>query len=230
MSEEQDQLPPSKSHPKVNDSDKHPFPASTGEGYYYYSSPARTALTVVLVLVLMIGAAVLVLYLMYRPEKPQFAVMAVAVYDLNVASSALPPLVSVSMQFTLLARNPNAKTRVFYDRLTAYVTYKNHPLTMPVGMPPLTLGKHEAVTMSPVMGGVVPVEAEEEVVNGLEMDEGYGMVGLRVVLAGMLRWKAGVFWSRHRRLSVRCDVLMGLKKGLVGRVPLLATPPCKVDA
>ncbi|KAI4377007.1 hypothetical protein MLD38_014705 [Melastoma candidum] len=198
------------------------------EGYYY--GTARTMLTVVLILVLMIGAVALVLYFLYRPKEPQFAVMAAAVYDLNVTSSVFPPLVSASIQFTLLVRNPNVKTVAFYDRLTAYVTYKDQPLTRAVGMPPLTLGKHEAVTMSPVMGGGVPVEAAETVINGLEMDEEYGVVGLRVVVVGRLRWKAGVFWSRHRRLSVRCDVLMGLKKGLVGRVPLLATPPCKVDA
>lgn len=84
------------------------------------------------------------------------------------------------------------------------------------------------MAMSPVLGGgTVPVSVE--VVNGLVMDESYGVVGLRLVLFGRLRWKAGAIKTGHYDVYVKCDMLVGLKKGVVGQVPLLGNPGCKVD-
>lgn len=84
--------------------------------------------------------------------------------------------------------------------------------------------------MSPVLGGGQAVPVAVEVVNGLAVDEAYGVVGLRVVLLGRLRWKTGVVKTGHYGIYVKCDVLVGLKKGIVGQVPLLGSPVrCKVD-
>lgn len=68
-----------------------------------------------------------------------------------------------------------------------------------------------------------------EVSNGLTMDEAYGVVGMKLVFLGRLRWKAGTIKSAHYRFYGKCDVLIGLKKGVVGQVPLLGTPPCNID-
>ncbi|KAK8554590.1 hypothetical protein V6N13_093570 [Hibiscus sabdariffa] len=82
--------------------------------------------------------------------------------------------------------------------------------------------------MSPVLGsGMVPASAE--VVNGLMIDETYGVVAMKVVLLGKLRWKAGAIKTLKYGFYVRCDVWVGLKKGVAGPVPLLGAPPCKVD-
>lgn len=86
------------------------------------------------------------------------------------------------------------------------------------------------MALSPVLGGggqQVPVSAE--VVNGLVMDESYGVVSLRVVLLGRLRWKAGAIKTARYGVYVKCDIWVGLKKGFAGQVPLLTSPPCKVD-
>lgn len=94
-------------------------------------------------------------------------------------------------------------------------------------LPPLFLEKHSQVSLSPVIGGTaVPVSVE--VANGLMVDEAYGVVSLKVVFMGRLRWKAGGIKTGHYGLNVKCDVLMGLKKGVVGQVPLLGTSPCQV--
>ena len=74
---------------------------------------------------------------------------------------------------------------------------------------------------------MVPVSME--VANGLLMDEAYGVMGLRVVLLGRLKYKAGAIWSAHYGVYVKCDVLVGLKKGVAGQVPMLGSPQCDVD-
>lgn len=68
-----------------------------------------------------------------------------------------------------------------------------------------------------------------EVSNGLTVDEAYGVVGLKLIFQGRLRWKAGAIKTAHYGLYVKCDIVMGLKKGLVGQVPLLGVTPCDVD-
>ncbi|KAA8520799.1 hypothetical protein F0562_014929 [Nyssa sinensis] len=108
------------------------------------------------------------------------------------------------------------------------LTVWNQAITQPVILPPLFHEKHSTVALSPILGGG-PVPVSVEVTNGLVMDEAYGMVGLRLVLLGKMRWKAGAIRTGRYGIYVKCDVLVGLKKGFVGQVPLLQSPQCKVD-
>ncbi|EXC13664.1 hypothetical protein L484_019625 [Morus notabilis] len=189
----------------------------------------RAVCTCLTVFLLLAGVTVLVLWLVYRPHKPRFAVAGAAIYNFNVSSS-LPPQVCATMQFTIVTRNPNRRVTIYYDRLAAFVAYRNQGITPQVMLPPLVHGRRSTVAMSPVLGGGQAVPVAVEVVNGLAVDEAYGVVGLRVVLLGRLRWKTGVVKTGHYGIYVKCDVLVGLKKGVVGQVPLLGSPVgCKVD-
>lgn len=197
--------------------------------YYQTSNPYRALCTCLTVLLLLLGATALTLWLVYRPHKPQFTVAAAAIYSLNVTSP--PSQISTTMQFTIVTRNPNRRVSIRYDRLRAFVAYRNQAITPQVTLPPLVHRRHSSVAVSPVLGGAaVPVSVE--VVNGLVMDQAYGVVRLRVVVVGRLRWKVKGMGIKtgHYGIYVKCDVLVGLKKGFVGQVPLLDSPAaCKVD-
>lgn len=193
--------------------------------YYRVKNPRRAFCTFIVIFLLLAGITALVVWLVYRPQDPDFTVMAVAIYDLNTTS---PPVISTNMQFTIVTRNPNRRVSIYYDRLSAFVSYRDQAITPPAILPPLYHRKHSTVALSPVLGGeVVPVSME--VANGLMMDQAYGIMGLRVVLLGRLKYKAGAFWSSHYGIYVKCDVLVGMKKGVVGQVPMLGSPLCNVD-
>ncbi|KAJ7951384.1 NDR1/HIN1-like protein 12 [Quillaja saponaria] len=181
--------------------------------------------TFLTILLLLIAITTLILWLIYRPYKPQFTVVSAAIYDLNTTS---PPFISTTMQFTVLARNPNRRVSIYYDNIYTYVSYKNQVITPQVMLPPLFQEKHSTVVLSLVIGGT-PVPVALDVANGLMMDEKYGVVSLRLGLLGKLRWKAGAIRTGHNEFSVTCSVLMGLTKGFVGQLPLLGDPECKVD-
>lgn len=187
--------------------------------------PSRVLCTCITIFLLLIGVTALTLWLVYRPHKPQFKVVAAAIYELNTSTL---PLLSTTMQFTVLTRNPNKRLSIYYDKLSTFVSYRNEPITPQVMLPPFYHRKHSTVAVSPVVGGT-PVPVSLDVVNALVTDETYGVVGLRLVFFGRLRWKAGAIKTRHYGVYVKCDVLVGLKKGFVGQVPLLGTPGCKVD-
>ncbi|XP_059634455.1 NDR1/HIN1-like protein 12 [Cornus florida] len=193
---------------------------------YSYNDPRRALCTCITIFFLLAGITVLTVWLVYRPHKPQFTVVGAAIYGLNATS---PPFISITMQFTIVTRNPNKRVSIYYDHLSVFVSYRNQAITAPVSLPPLFQEKHSTVAMSPVLGGGGEVPVSAEVVNGLVMDEGYGVVGLRVVVLGKVRWKAGAIKTGRYGMYVKCDVLVGLKKGFVGQVPLLGSPQCKVD-
>ncbi|KAJ4955338.1 hypothetical protein NE237_012121 [Protea cynaroides] len=194
-------------------------------GRYARTHFRRAVWTFLAVLLILAGVAVLIGWLVYRPDKPRFRVIDAAIYDLN---TTYPPFISTAMQFTILTRNPNRRVSIYYERLSAFVSYRNQKITAPALLPPLYHKRHSTVVMSPILGGeAVPVSME--VVSGLGMDEAYGVVGFRLVLMGRLRWKPGLFRSGHYRVYVKCDLMVGLKNGVVGKVPLLGTPDCSVD-
>ncbi|RDX82919.1 NDR1/HIN1-like protein 1, partial [Mucuna pruriens] len=190
------------------------------------SSGARRAVcTGITIFLLLVGITLLVLWLVYRPHKPRFTVIGAAIYGLNATT---PPLMSATMQFSVLIKNPNRRVSIYYDRFSAFVSYRNQAITPQVLLPPLYQEKHSSVSVSPVVGGTeVPVSVE--VSNGLVVDEAYGVVALKLIFEGRVRWKAGAIKTAHYGLYVKCDLFMGFKKGLMGQVPLLGVTTCDVD-
>ncbi|WCJ42703.1 Late embryogenesis abundant (LEA) hydroxyproline-rich glycoprotein family [Euphorbia peplus] len=160
---------------------------------------------------------------MYRPDAPQFTVVHATVYNLNTTSP--PPFISIStsMQFTFVIENPDKKSTITYEKLVAYVSYRNQSITPLVDLAPVYIKWNSSVEVSWILGGNhVPVTVE--VVNGLARDETHA---LRVVVFGWFKdvkpWKHGVY--------VECDIRVGLKTGLVGQVlPVigLSSPQCDV--
>ncbi|XP_068635921.1 NDR1/HIN1-like protein 1 [Aristolochia californica] len=191
----------------------------------HYHSRRRMLLISLTIFLLLAGITVLVVWLIYRPHRPHFSVVGAAIYDLNTSS---PVVISTTMQFTVLVHNPNDRVTIYYDRLTVFVSYKNQAITPPLPLPPLVLGHRATVSMSPMLSGsAVPVA--QHVANGLVTDEAYGVMGLRLVFLGRLRWKAGAIKTGRYGLYVKCDMMLGLKKGIAGQAPLLGAPDCSVD-
>lgn len=190
-----------------------------------YGAAGRGALCAFLLIFLILaGITLLILWLVYRPTKPKFTLVSLAVYQLNLTS---PPFLSTTMQFTLITRNSNPRLSNHYDHLSAFVSYKNEVITPPVSLPPLFHGTKSTVAISPMLDrGPVPVSVSA--LNGLAMDEAYGMVELRLVLKGKLRYKAGDIRSRRYGVYVECDVLVGFNKGFGAQLSLLASssPQC----
>ncbi|KQK06656.1 NDR1/HIN1-like protein 1 [Brachypodium distachyon] len=223
-----------------------------GFNNYYYGGHAaghggafRTLCFVLLVIILLAGITALILYLVYRPSTPTFAVTSVAVYSLANATAppaagalagpgpgASPALMAASFQVTLVIRNPSGRSAATYDTLTAYVAYRGEPITGPASLPPLAQEPRSAVAVAPVVGAgaAVPVPVSPDAAAALSRDVAYGVVSLRVVLLGRVRYVSGPFRSGWRSLYARCDLLVGVRKQERGReAPLFGNPSCDVN-
>lgn len=195
------------------------------------ANPARLVCSAIVVFILLAGITALILYLVYRPSRPHFSVLSTAIYQLGngTASAAIPATaITTTIQFTILIRNQNERASIRYDRLSAYVTYHDQAITAPASLPPLYQETDSAVAVSPVIGGG-PVPVSGDIAAALMTDEAYGVVALRLVMLGRLRYKSGPFHSAWYGMYVRCDMLVGARKGVSGQVPLLGTPGCDVD-
>nr|GMD36413.1 NDR1/HIN1-like protein 12 [Ipomoea batatas] len=170
-----------------------------------YGGAGRALCAFLLIFLILAAITLLILWLIYRPTKPKFTLVSLAIYQLNLTP---PPFLSATIQFTLLTRNSHPRLSYHYDHLSAFVSYKNEAITPAVSLPPLSHGAKSTVAISPVLDrGPVPVSVS--VLNGLVMDEAYGMVALRLVLKGKLRYKGGAIKSRRYSVYVECDVLVG---------------------
>lgn len=195
------------------DHEKHNHKDHTYRDTYDPQDTRRKISTVVVIILLLILITGLVLWLLYRPHKPRFTVVGATVLAINGGTT---------MQFTLVTRNPNQRVTIHYDHLVVFLSYNNQAISPPLMLPPLHHETKTTVAMIPML----PVPPE--FVNGLGNDDGFGAVSLRVVLTGNLKYK-GDIRSSHKRVYVGCDVLVGLKRGSLGEVPLLGPSVCKVD-
>ncbi|ERM96616.1 hypothetical protein AMTRI_Chr09g36970 [Amborella trichopoda] len=203
-----------------------PSPAPAGARMAYAPArPHKLLCGVLTALILLVGSIALVLWLVYRPYRPRFYVQGAAIYSLNLTS---PYTISTSLQFTVLTRNPNRRVAIEYDRLAALVVYRNQAITAPVGLPPLHQERKSSVAFAPVLeGNGVPVSGE--VVSGLEGDEAYGAVAMRLVFQGRMRYRGGFWKSAWYGIYVKCEVLMGVRRDVAGQVPVLGAPGCSVE-
>ncbi|KAF0924396.1 hypothetical protein E2562_010071 [Oryza meyeriana var. granulata] len=203
----------------------------------------RRLVTTALLVAALAVAVALVLYLVYRPVKPQVSVARAAVYRLAVAndsfSSSFSPAAPVhalaaSVQFTLLLHNPSGRASLLYDGLVAYATYRGEPVTPPTPLPPVVHDRGADLTLSPMLGGGAAVPVSADTARALAADCAARRVQLRLVVMGRVKYRSGPFRSGWRDLYVRCNVVVGLSMEAAvvggGDVPLLEYPRCAVDA
>ncbi|KAJ4747294.1 hypothetical protein LUZ62_051989 [Rhynchospora pubera] len=198
---------------------KPPAPSSSG--------PARLCVVLVGFFVLL-GIIALILYLVYRPSHPHFSVTSLSI--LSLSNSTLPfNTISTSAQVTILIRNPNKRSSISYDSLSAFLSYRNQAITYSTQLPALAQEPGSALALSPVVGECAAIPVSYDVMEGLMTDEMYGLVGLRLVVQGRIRFHPGPFYGRWGTLYVRCDLLVAARKGFTGQVPVLGNPNCYVD-
>lgn len=193
--------------------------------YSAYAPRRHHVASFVVTFLLLAGLIALIVWLVYRPNDPHYVVVGAAIYDLNSTSTTT---ISSTMQFTVLTRNPNKRTGIYYDRLSTYVQYRNQQITLPVTLPPFYHDSKSTVALSPILGGgFVPVSMD--VANGLVMDQTQGVVRLRLMFVGTIRYKAGSIKTGHQDLITKCDLMVGLPNRFAGQVSLLGSPECDVD-
>lgn len=149
-----------------------------------------------------ISFAVFLVWVILRPSKPHFVLQDVTVYNFSV--SATPPYtLTMTMQITISARNPNDRIGIYYLKLDAFGTYRNQPITLPTLLPAAYQGHHDVSVWSPFLqGDSVPVSPFVQELLGQDLNVGAVLVNVKI--DGRLKWKVGTWVSTTYLLDVNC--------------------------
>ncbi|KGN47958.1 hypothetical protein Csa_003254 [Cucumis sativus] len=184
---------------------------------------------VTILFVLAVIMASCALWLAYRPKNPEFSVVEAVIYNLTVSP---PSQLLTTMACTIVTRNPNKLSSIYYDQLTGVVLYKDQQITPQVMLSPVINEKKTTVEIPLKISGaaVSAVSVTEELANEIVRSTESGLFWLRVVLMGRVKWKLGGVRIGYYALSVKCDVLVtNTKDDSVGSLPSPRSTTCNVD-
>ncbi|KAL0709172.1 hypothetical protein Bca4012_016150 [Brassica carinata] len=167
---------------------------------------------IILITVTIIGCVLA--WILHTP-KPRFILQDATVFSFNVSGDP-PNLLTSSIQTTLISRNTNGKTGIYYDRLDVYASYQNQQITLPTSIPVTYQGHEEVNVWSPFVGGrYVPIARTNAL--SLIQEQSRGAVKVLVHVDGKIRWKVGPF-TRTSRLFVRCPAFISFGNSAAGVV------------
>lgn len=137
------------------------------------------------------------MWLILRPQVPQFRVQAFTLTNFNVSSSNL---VTGNWDASFDVRNPNDKIVLYYDHLEAAVFYKGESIAETT-VAPFMQGKKNQTS---VKASFAALNAYVDNGNGIK---GTGSVEFNLRMVARVRFKAGAWWARRRILRIYCPDL-----------------------
>ncbi|KAL0910503.1 hypothetical protein M5K25_021492 [Dendrobium thyrsiflorum] len=195
-------------------------------GYCKRRRIIRRTLFCITLFIILVLLAILIVWLVLRPTKPQFYLQDARVLGLNLSA---PNLLSSTIQITISSRNPNERVGIYYDRLDVYAAYKNQQITPAYSIPSLYQGHKDIDVWSPYLSGsFVPIAPY--LCTSLTQDEDNGFLFLYVKIDGRLRWKVGSWTSDRYHIFVDCPAFLTFDNhagGPVIRFQQMST--CSVD-
>ncbi|CAA0825252.1 Late embryogenesis abundant (LEA) hydroxyproline-rich glycoprotein family [Striga hermonthica] len=189
------------------------------------STFSRRFLAFTIGLIVVLGAVTLIIWLVLRPQVPQFRVDSVTLSNLTVSDNSL---VSFTSQVRLTARNPNRRLTLAYDRLDAAVYYRSWSLADTV-LPPFSLGTKSETQLTANFSSVGNF-VERVAADGMNRERGSrGSIGLNLRVLSRVRFRTNAWRTRVRLLQVFCgDLEVGVPSN--GRQGTLTGGPrrCRV--
>ncbi|CAI9778314.1 unnamed protein product [Fraxinus pennsylvanica] len=183
------------------------------QNYYQDANSARRATCLrrifafIIGLIIILGTITFIVWLVLRPQLPEFRVDSFSVSNLTVGNNSL---VSFTSEARLTARNPNKKMKLDYDRIEAEVFYKSGSLA-DTTIPPFhqdTKNETSIKANFAAAGSYV----DKRVVDGINWDRSKnGNVGFNLRVISRVKFEAKAWRTRKRFLKVFCgDLVVGI--------------------
>ncbi|KAK7272249.1 hypothetical protein RJT34_28729 [Clitoria ternatea] len=163
---------------------------------------------------------VFLIWIILRPTKPRFILQDATVYAFNLSSTGdtpslatpTPNTLTLTMQATLSAINPNNRIGIYYQKLDAYASYRGQQISLATELPPTYQGHRDTTVWSPFLyGTAVPVSPF--LLEVLHQDKTSGGVLVNVKVNGRVKWKVGTWVSGRYHINVNCPAYIRLAGG-----------------
>ncbi|CAA0824325.1 Late embryogenesis abundant (LEA) hydroxyproline-rich glycoprotein family [Striga hermonthica] len=219
--------PPPPSNPYYN----YPNNPYHPQGYQYDPESARRATCLrrifafLIGLVVIFGAVTFIVWLVLRPQLPEFRVDAFSISNFTLGNDSR---ISFTSEIRLTARNPNKKMTLAYEHIEAVIFYRSESLSETVVPPFWQDTKNEtSLTANFAAAGSFVSRTVADEINGDRL--GSGNVDFNLRMLSRVRFEAKAWSTQRRFLKVFCgDLIVGVPSN--GRAGALIGGPqqCRV--
>lgn len=177
----------------------------------------RRIITGILSFIFLVLLVIFLIWIILRPTKPRFILQDATVFTFNLSCTGdipsptipTPNTLSLSMQVTLSAINPNDRIGIYYEKLDAYASYRGQQISLATELPPTYQGHRDVSVFSPLLfGNAVPVSPFA--LEVLRQDQTSGGVLVNVKVNGRVKWKVGTWVSGRYHIYVNCPAYIRL--------------------
>ncbi|KAL2240045.1 NDR1/HIN1-like protein 10 [Sesamum indicum] len=183
------------------------------QGYQYDADSVRRATCLrrifafVIGLVVIFGTITFIVWLVLRPQLPEFRVDSFSMSNFSLGNNSL---VSFTSQVRLTARNPNKKMALAYDHIDAVIFYKSDSLSQTT-MPPFSQDTKNETSLTANFAAAGSF-VDKSVVDGINGERGKnGNVNFNLRMLSRVRFESKAWRTRRRFLKVFCgDLFVGI--------------------
>lgn len=180
----------------------------------------RLIAMLILALIILVGIAVFIIWLVLKPKRLEYSVENGAIHNFNLTDA---DHLYANFDFTLRAYNPNSRVSIYYDTVEVSVRYEDQTLATNAVQP--FLQSHKNVTRLHVGLTAQTVALYESVPKDLRLERSSGDIELDVLVRARIRFKVGLWKSKHRVLRIFCSpVLLYFSKAKT-----FQRAPCEVE-
>ncbi|KAK6926531.1 Late embryogenesis abundant protein, LEA_2 subgroup [Dillenia turbinata] len=159
----------------------------------------RRMLMIMIAFLIIIGGVMFIVWLILRPELPEFRIVNLGVAKLNASNSQITGYWDVKF----LVRNPNSKMKISYDYIESFIWYTHTALSV-TSVAPFEQGTKDQTDVKASFAEVGSY-VNPSVVNAINGDLTRGIVRFTVQLGARVGFRAGDWHTRRRYLKVLCS-------------------------
>ncbi|KAE8680631.1 Protein YLS9 [Hibiscus syriacus] len=185
----------------------------------------KLLLKIVIALVVIIGLAVLIFWLIFRPNEVKFHVTDVRLNEFSLDNQTL----RYDLAVNITVRNPNRRIGIHYDRIEARAYYDDQRLQS-VTLTPFYQGHKNTSFLNPVFRGEQFVRLGSDEVADYNEERISGIYSIDVNLHLRIRFKVGRVRTSRFRPRIECDLKVPLNtaNGTLAAAPF-TTKRCDWD-
>ncbi|KAI3523358.1 hypothetical protein L1887_01422 [Cichorium endivia] len=167
------------------------------------SKLVRLIAIVLLALIVLVGLVILIIWLTIKPKKLVYSIDDGSIHNYNLSNGNH---LNSTYNFILRAYNPNKKVSIYYDKVDIAVLYDDETLTRGT-IDPFYQPKRNATRFMLNLASH-DVLLPDQIARDLKVERTSGRVEMTVKLRARIRFKVGVWKSRHYHMKVSCAPIM----------------------
>lgn len=164
--------------------------------------PIKTICIALLALIILIAIIILIIWLALRPKKLVYSIDEASITDFNLSNDHL------DSTFNMLVRvyNRNKRVSVYHDSMEVAVSYGDQTVAYQEESP--FFQHHKNVTRLRVNPTSRHVALPAKTARDLGTERKNGVVDVDVRMKARIRYKVGIFKSRHYKVRVFCSPVL----------------------